>query len=616
MSSSNNDFLFEIEPIADLEDGKKYHILVEVPMTSWYDDVYFRTQNGIAKKLNHKENRDGKVYFEGEIDLPTRAIYNYYFTYFADGYPRIHKKEEKVNNIISYRSFKMSVNYDVPRWAEGEMMYHIFVDRFFRGNEEEMKKMPRRVIHKSWDEEMIIGPDDDGIWNNDFYGGDLKGIEEKSDYIKSLGCNILYLSPIVWSQSNHRYDTADYENVDPYLGCNDDLKSLCDAAHQRGMKVVLDGVFNHTGNDSKYFNEYGTFDSEGAFNNLGSKYSKFYRKQVGSDGKICYDYWWGMKNLPVCDGYSKEWQDYIVGVGGVIDKWFDLGIDGLRLDVADELTDDFIEKIRVAVKRNKKDGFILGEVWKLVTRMNRGYVVDGKGMDSAMNYPLVDALMRYFKYSDIGKLVDTIEIIKDEYPEGTINTLMNFTSTHDISRPITTYGAPDEFSEYSEWCWNPNDGSVEHCKNFKLTKEQYEKGKEIYQAHVSALAFMPGILSIFYGDEAGVEGLGNLANRRPYPWGKEDKGLVDFFRSIGNLRVNEEFLKRADINLLKINHDYLMFERVGDNDKALITINRTDKEMDFDVPDEYQDGQKIYSLKKSYNGHLGPYGAVAIKKKR
>lgn len=615
MSSKKEDFIYNISEVDDLGNGKRYHIEVEVPMNAWYDDMMFVVKNGPEVKLKHKENKDGKVYFDGYVDLPTKAVYQYHFAYFADGYPRIFEKEVKVNNMIHYHDFKKSVNFEVPKWAEGEMMYHIFVDRFFRGSKKKMKEMPRRIIHKSWDEEMIIGPDKDGIWNNDFYGGDLKGIEKKLDYIKSLGCNILYLSPIVWSQSNHRYDTADYENVDPYAGCNEDLKALCDEAHKRGMKVVLDAVFNHTGNDSKYFNEYGSFDSDGAFINLNSKYSSFYRKHY-ANGKTYYDYWWGMPNLPVCDGYSKEWQEYILGKGGVIDKWFELGIDGLRLDVADELTDEFIEKIRIAVKRNKEDGFILGEVWKNPMRMNRGYIESGKGMDSVMNYPLVDALMRYFKYGDTHKLAYTIDDIKREYPVGTINTLMNFTSTHDISRPLNVLGAPEEFSECSEWVWNPNNGSPEYCKNFKLSDEQYEKGKAMYEVYVSALAFMPGILSIFYGDEVGVQGLGNLANRKTYPWGKEDKSLLQFFRSIGNIRVNQEFLKRADIDLLKINREYVMFERVNGDDKALIAVNRTDTPQNIDIPKEYEDSERIFSHNETINLQhgLAPYGALVLKK--
>ena len=614
MSSNNKEFSHTIKKLEESDSSNLYHVEIEVPMNAWYEDMFFVLDDGYEVKLKHKDNKDGKVYFEGDVKLPTKAVHRYHFSCFADGYPRLLKKEIKVNDLIQYHDFKLSVNYDVPKWAEGEMMYHIFVDRFFRGSLEKMKEMDRRVIHESWDEDMIIGPDKDGIWNNDFYGGDLKGITAKLDYIKSLGCNIIYLSPIVWSQSNHRYDTADYENVDPYAGYNSDLKKLCDEAHSKGMKVVLDAVFNHTGNDSKYFNEYGSFDSDGAFNNLDSKYSSFYRKHY-ANGKVYYDYWWGMPNLPVCDGNSRTWQEYILGENGVIDKWFDLGIDGLRLDVADELTDDFIEKIRVAVKRNKKDGFILGEVWKNPMRMNRGYISSGKGMDSVMNYPLVDALMRYFKYADTYKLSYTIDDMLREYPEGTINTLMNFTSTHDISRPLDVLGAPQEFSEYSEWVWNPNNGSPDYCKNFKLSEEEYSKGKDMYQAYVSALAFMPGILSVFYGDEVGVEGLGNLANRKTYPWGKEDKSLLEFFRSIGNIRINEEFLKRADLSMLKVTRDVLMFERSKDEEKALVVVNRTDSEKDFDVPVEYQEKEAVYTLKKSRPGCLGPYGAVVIKNK-
>ena len=488
--------------------------------------------------------------------------------------------------------WKMSVNFDTPEWAKGKIMYHIFVDRFNRGSNNELVEMPRRHIHKSWDEDMMIGPDKEGIWNNDFYGGDLKGIIEKLDYIKSLGVSILYLSPIVHSQSNHRYDTADYENVDPYAGSNEDLKILCNKAHEMGMKVVLDAVFNHTGNDSKYFNEYGTFDTVGAFNNFSSPYSPFYRKHYANN-RVYYDYWWGMTNLPVCDGYSKEWQEYILGVSGVIDKWFKLGIDGLRLDVADELTDDFIEKIRIAVKRNKEDGFILGEVWKNPMRMNRGYLDSGKGMDSDMNYPLVDALIRYFTYGDVDKLAYIIRDIKNEYPDDTIHTLMNFTSTHDITRPLNVFGS-NEFSPYSEWAWNPNCSEVDFCKKFKLSASQYENGKDIYKAFVFALATMPGILSIFYGDEVGVQGLGNLANRKPFPWGREDDDLLSFFRSITNFRV--------------------MYERYLDKDKSLFVVNRTPTYQEFSIPTEFKDGEVSYTLKKSKKGILAPYGAVTIKK--
>jgi glycosidase len=557
------------------------------------------------------------VSFESDIFLPSRAMYRFYFSYNLDGEQKFIKKKQMTESDI-YRDemFKMAVNFSVPDWAKGKIMYHIFLDRFNRGSQEPLPEMPRRHIHKSWHEKMQIGPDKEGIWNNDFYGGDVPGITQKLDYIQSLGVSILYISPPVYSQSNHRYDTAEYENIDPYAGTNEDLKKLCDEAHKRGMKVVLDAVFNHTGSDSKYFNKFASFNELGAYQSEQSKYSNFFRKRYNSKtGKQEFDYWWGMDNLPVCNGDSPEWINYITGENGIIDQWFKLGIDGLRLDVADELTDYFIEQIKIAVERNKKDGFILGEVWKNFMRMNRGYISSGKGMHATMNYPLVDALMRYFKYADTEKLRWTISDIINEYPEESIYALMNFTSTHDISRPITVFGSKEEFSSYSEWVWDAlKKDDRDYCEKFTLTKEEYEHAKEVYKAYVTTLAFMPGILSIFYGDEAGVEGLGNLSNRKTFPWGKEDQDLVEFFTSIGKIRLNNNFLEQATLNLVKINRDYLMFERNSNNHSAIIAVNRTDQNQPIELPEEYQDKEVIYTLKKSTKTSLSPYGAIAIKK--
>ena len=617
--ADNKKISYNIEELEKLDNGCKYRISIKLPMDmGWFDDMNFVVKNDgyrTLHKLQHKENKDGYVYFEGEVFLNTTAVLRYYFSYLLHGQLRYFKKEDKFPNnyIANDEMWKMSVNFDTPEWAKGATMYHIFVDRFKRGSKEEMQKMPRRDIHKSWDEPIIIGPNKEGIWNADFYGGDLLGINESLDYIESLGVNILYLSPVVFSQSNHRYDAADYEMVDPYAGTNEQLKLLCDEAHKRGMKVVLDAVFNHTGNDSKYFNEFKSFESDGAYHNPDSPYSKFYRKHY-ANGQVYYDYWWGMKNLPVCDGYSKEWQDYILGKGGVIDKWFDLGIDGLRLDVADELTDDFIEKIRFAVHRNKKDGFILGEVWKNPMRMNRGYVSSGKGMDSVMNYFLIDALIRYFKYGDVQKLDYILSDILNEYPDSTIQTLMNFTSTHDISRAINIFSS-DDFNKYSEWGWNLINDSHDFCQRFKLTPEQKERGKELYKVYVFALNFLPGILSIFYGDEIGLEGIGNLMNRGTFPWDDMDKELLEYFQYIGSIRKDEEFLRKADLKVLDINQDYFMFERKSEDESSLVVVNRTNTDKEFTVPKEYQESEKVYSLKKSRPGHLTPYGGIALKRK-
>ncbi len=615
---SSKDVEFNLEEIKDLENGKRYRVTIKLPISiGWIEQMKFMVEKGwetISFPLKHKENKDFKVVFEGEIDLETRAIYRYYFNCLINNENKFIKEVNLLddNQIIRDEKGKLSVNFNTPDWAKGKIMYHIFVDRFYRGSETKMKTMPRRIIHNSFSEDMIIGPDQNGIWNNDFYGGDLEGIIEKLDYIKSLGVSILYLSPIVWSQSNHRYDAADFSQVDPYVGCNDDLKRLCEKAHEKGMKVILDAVFNHTGNDSKYFNEYNTFDNVGAFQSVDSPYANFYRKHY-HNGEVKYDYWWGMPNLPVCDGNSKEWRHYILEKGGIIDQWFSLGIDGLRLDVADELTDDFIEKIRIAVKRNKEDGFIIGEVWKNPMRMNRSYIESGKGMDSVMNYSLIDAMVRYFKYADDYKLSYIIKDIKNEYPKETIETLMNFTSTHDITRAINIFSS-NQFNEYSEWAWDLQNNDLNWCKNFKLTEEEYKKGIEIYKAYIFALNFMPGILSIFYGDEVGLQGMGSLANRKPFPWTKKDLELLEFFQEMGKIREKEKFLEQAEMNVLDINKKYMMFERLSDTENALVTVSRTNEEFDFLVPKQYENGEEAYTLNKSKIKKLTPYGGVVIKK--
>lgn len=608
----------EMNPTEINEEGNIYQIKIQIPTElGWIDDVKFVLDFDYPKEefnMNFIKEENGLALFQSNVYLKTRAIYHYYFTSKINGnqiYLK-NKNKENLNNISIDETFKTSVNFDIPNWAKGGIMYHIFLDRFNRGSKNLMEEKPRRKIHKSWDEEMPVGPDENGIWNNDFYGGDLLGIIEKLEYLKELGVDIIYISPIVESQSNHRYDAADYEKVDPYAGNNEDLKKLCDKAHELDIKIILDAVFNHTGNDSKYFNEYGSYPELGAYQSKESPYSKFYRKHE-ENGQIKYDYWWGMKNLPECDGSSKEWIDYITGKNGIIDKWFDLGIDGLRLDVADELTDNFITQIRKAVKRNKPDGFIIGEVWKNPMRMNRDYIYSGKEMDSVMNYLLIDALLRYFKYGDVNKLNYILNDILNEYPDDTIKSLMNFTSTHDITRAINLF-ATDEFQKDGEWAWNLNNNDIYWCNNYILDKNQYEKGKEIYKSYIFTLNFLPGILSIFYGDEIGMQGMGNLSNRKPYPKINHDIELLNFFKEIGKIRKKEAFLKTAETEIKDINENCFVYERYNNDEKMLIAISRIGEECEFSLPNEYKTPSKIYTLNKSKPGYLKPHGAIAIKK--
>lgn len=601
--------------------NNKFRITLEVPLADkWYDDVYFvcfNQKDTFTYKVGYKNKDDKTIYFETEVEIPDSALYQCYVRCTVDGKNKFLNKNNEFTDGLDRSDFrKLSVNFNVPDWCKGKMIYHIFVDRFNKGREEELPEMPRRVIHKSLDEDVILGADSKyGLWNIDFYGGDLKGIIDKLDYIKTLGCTILYLSPIVRSQSNHRYDTGDYLEIDPYAGSMEDLKLLCDEAHKMGMKVILDGVFNHTGNDSKYFNELGSYDSKGAFNNSDSEYSSYYaRREV--DGKTYYNYWWGFKNLPECNPHSVEWQNFICGKGGVIDKWFECGIDGLRLDVADELTDYYIELIREACHRNKKDSFIYGEVWENPMRMGRSYIASGKGMDSVMNYQWMDSMIRYYNYGDVHKLREKIDDVLLEYPDATLHSLMNSTSTHDFSRLITILGKPELFNYYSKWGWDLVKDDLDFIRNFKLTPEEYERGKNKLLSYLVALGNMPGNFTIFYGDEIGMEGLGNLQNRRYMDWNrvKDQNEILQVVRNIGKIKKENPFLSDADFRLLDMDERFMLYERYKNQNGILVGVSRSDDGVNIRIPRAYDNGEKVLTLKKSNSRTLNPYGAIIIKK--
>ncbi len=626
MQGNIKDINFNIQSLETNENGEKFKVSIQIPMSmGWIERMKFIADSPVQRtafQLKHVKNENGMVFFEGIVELPTRYFYDYYFSFEANHQFIYFKRRDMVegktdnNSISPEEKWRLSSNFHIPDWAKGKIMYHIFVDRFNRGSKEPLSPMPNRTIHKSWNEEPIVGPDENGIWNADFYGGDLKGIMDKLDYLKSLGVSILYLSPIVKSQSNHRYDAADYEEVDPYAGSKEDLKELCAKAHAKGMKIILDAVFNHTGNDSKYFNEFGNYPEKGAFQGEDSKYNQYYRK-CWKDNQTYFWYWYGQHNLPVCDGNNPEWQKFIYGEGGVIDQWFQMGIDGLRLDVADELSENFLANIRKAVKRNKEDGFILGEVWQNPFRTGRDYISNCKCMDSVMDYVLMDALLKYFKYGDTASIYAVLQQQKYEYPIETVQSLMNFTSTHDISRAINLM-AGDDFKKENGWAWDRYEENRDYEKKFRLTKEQYEYGKKLLKSYVYTLAFLPGNLSIFYGDEVGLQGLGNLANRRPFPWGKGDKELLEFFRSIGRIRDKEKFLEQAYLDIIDINDRYMVFERSKDNEKALVAVNRTSEKIILPEHHLYTNPTGWYILgdikTKGVPHELDSHGALVLKK--
>lgn len=601
-------------------DNERIKIIAKIPeRLGWIDDVRFVLYMEKREcRLEYVRSDDGEeitnriAVFEGETELKLQDVYFYYLTFKAEGKNILLKKKNLtgVDSITREECFKIDIGMEQTHWAEGEVMYQIFGDRFARDNSVPMYEMVRRK-RKGWDEKPSVTADEDGFWNVDFFGGNLRGIIAKLDYLASLRVKMIYLNPVVFSQSTHRYDTADYTKIDPYLGTNEDLKLLCDEAHKRGMKVILDAVFNHTGNDSIYYNEFGTFEELGAYQSTESKYFKFYKTKVDRTGKVSHKFWWGNKNMPVCDCNSKEWQEFICGVGGVIDQWFVLGIDGLRLDVADELTDEFIALIVEAVRRNKPDGFVIGEVWENGMRMCRNYM---EYMDTVMNYYLIDGLLRFYKYKDHWKLDRVFNEILNEYSPHAQNTMMNFTSTHDMSRIITFFGLDNVYVPYKKWGWDYREVDPEWIMKHVLTPKQYEKGKRMLMSYVTVLAFLPGIFSIFYGDEVGMQGVGNLINRAPYPWGKEDKEIYEFFKSVIDVRMENNFLRTAKTRMLWADERIFMFERYCAEDHFLIVASRTSTEVLYYLPKRYEATEIMFRTSENATAEkLGAYDAVVLK---
>ena len=243
----------------------------------------------------------------------------------------------------------------------------------------------------------------------------------------------------------------------------------------------------------------------------------------------------------------------------------------------------------------------------------RTYIESGKGMDTVMNYNFIKALIRYFRYGEADELAAKIKECRSSYPDDTFFTAMNFTSTHDMSRGINLWDS-SIFNYFGKWPWNLINEDHKWAQSYKMSPEQLEEAKSIFQAYVFFLTFYPGILSVFAGDEMGVPGVGNLDNRKTMPWDNPDEVLVNFFQIVGAIRKAEPFMHDADIKVKNINVNYAAFERINDEERMLVVVNRTNAEHEFIVPDEYKDSKHVYSLKKSKPGMVGPYGGIAMKR--
>ncbi|MBO4251467.1 MAG: glycoside hydrolase family 13 protein [Clostridia bacterium] len=470
--------------------------------------------------------------------------------------------------------FQLSVfssDYRVPNWIKGGVIYQIFPDRFYRGGDA-LNDFDGKIIHKSVKEEPLFLPNGKGkVLNNDFYGGDLKGITEKLPYLKSLNVSAIYLNPIFKAYSNHRYDTGDFMQIDPMLGDENDLKNLIKAAKKQKINVILDGVFNHVGVDSVYFNKYGHYNSVGAYQ---SKDSPYYSWFDFSDYPDEYRSWWGVKILPALNKDNPSYIDYICGENGVLRHYLDFGVKGYRLDVVDELPHDFVTALRKSVKSKDKDAIIIGEVWedasnKISYDKRREYFLGGE-LDSVMNYPLKNAIIGFVKTGDAMLLSRTVKTLIDHYPKNVLDALMNVLSTHDTARLLSALSDAET-----------NGKSKSELANIVLTDT--EKETAVFRLKAASLLqyTLFGVPSVYYGDEAGMEGFFDPMNRKYFVWDNINYDVLNWYTLLGKIRKENCVFRCGALKEVYCADGFYSFLRRNGKNALLIVVGVGNKKIDL-----------------------------------
>lgn len=492
-------------------------------------------------------------------------------------------------------------NFRTPEFLKKGVMYQIFPDRFYNSGKQKTGVPSDRRMHTDWYELPDYLPDQNGQYtNSDYFGGDLAGITQKLPYLKSLGVSCIYLNPIFEAHSNHRYNTADYEKIDPLLGTEEDFKTLCTEAKALGISIIIDGVFNHTGSDSVYFNRNRRYGDGGAYNDYNSPYHSWYEFTDFPN----YNSWWGFETLPNLNESDPSYSEFICGEKGVLQRWLRLGLSGYRLDVADELPDVFLDRIRNSVKLANPQAAIIGEVWedastKVSYGVRRRYLL-GKQLDSVMNYPFKNAILDYIRYGDANGLYHTIMDILEHYPKPVLDVLMNSLSTHDVERAITALVAEPIGSRGRKW----------QGQNNHLNHERYLFGRRLFRLASVIQYMLPGIPCLYYGDEAGLVGYKDPFNRSCYPWDREDQELLEHFRQLGKIRTQYPTLSSGGFSPVSFTPEIAAFVRYCGARQFYVAVNRSESTVEPPVPVEFANAKVLYGQLE--HNRLNPYDCVIL----
>ena len=548
-----------------------FHIWIPVSCLTTAVELVFRcdrTAEEHAEPLRWERREGDYDIWGGTCSFPSPDLYFYWFRITTEHEQfRLFRYGDRDTNIEDGDLWQLSCvseDYPAPDWARGAVLYQVFPDRFHKaGDCDCTEKLGPYTLHQSTDEPVEYRPNEQGkVLNNDFYGGNLRGIREKLPYLRSLGVGILYMNPIFMAYSTHRYDTCDYKRIDPMLGTEEDFAALCEAAHELGIRVILDGVFSHTGSASVYFDRENNF-GHGAYHDPDSPYRSWYQFRNWPDDYVC---WWDFETLPCLNKLDESYINYIIDAeDSVIAKWLHLGADGFRLDVVDELPDSFVLRLRRRIRALKPDALLLGEVWEDASNkeaygVRRRYFTDGE-LDGVMNYPWRKAILRFCRGEDDGTaLAQAIGTITENYPRQVMDCTMNLLSSHDVTRALTELAAPFE-------------GTREEMAAHNLTPEQRAEGIARLKLAAVLQYALPGMPAIYYGDEAGMEGCKDPFNRAFYPWGREDGDLRAHYAFLGRLRQEQTALRRGTVEVTEAGSGRITLRRHYDGRYVEITVD-------------------------------------------
>lgn len=619
--------------------------------------------------LEKEKKKKDKIRWSVTTQFEEYGAYEYYFVIGGASSVKIYCDDDgyygtgMTVDLTQVQPYEMNVykeGFETPDWMKDAVIYQIFPDRFFNGDRSNdiAQTDSRGAVDYEYVEDWYTLPENpeqqmlnpntypsnawngDGEWSNEIYGGDLKGITEKIDYLKALGVNVIYLNPVFHSISSHRYDATDYTKIDPILGTMGDFTELVETAEANGMHVVLDGVFNHVSDDSVYFDRYYKFVGQdgkvGAYpywayvydylaTNEGAELSdaeaaaRVYFEAKGvtdftytewfAVSQEClkddngepvqdtigdragmnvygYDGWWGYDSMPVImstngsEYQTPGWADEIIdGEDSVAQYWLKEGSDGWRLDVANEVSDETWQRFRESVKSLSKEHVIIGEIWDDASE----YLL-GDMYDSVMNYVFRNAVLSYAKGGSALESANNLEKLRERYPEEAFYAMMNLVGSHDTTRLLSALDGIEDDRKQTD---------------VESAFPSYETTSELAKERQYLVAFIqmtyPGAPTIYYGDEIGMVGADDPDDRRAMEWGKGNQQTVETYAQLAAIRAAYPALRTGDIVPVETgDSEKIMAYTRSDKDNKLYVAANNDTENVQKVTFKAEEG-KIYT---------------------